>query len=574
MINASTAFMQKVNNGDIPLVRMQLITADGNAVWLEDGDFWGDTISFSEATSLDGEFTFGAAVIGGFNFSLTNFDRSLDDVDFGGAVAMPFVYYEINGVKEYLPKGVYYINSHVTSGNIVRCTAFDGLKLFDQSQTEITYPITFKNLVTQLCNANGITLATTNPKNGSFQLPKPDLGEGTVATDRQILSYACEVTGNFARMDEQGRLVIGWYDFENTQDVSATFDGKSLWTKPTSVTGIRIDAGSGSGALMAMSIDPNGNLMYMRSSQVSDTFTINDSGEMIATTDSGATYTIVDGSLIRTGEEIVPDTDDSSAGNNISILYGTDECVIDIKENPFVTISNIQQICQMVSRSIFGIGFRPGTLPILSNPCLQAGDVLRVTDSTTGNNYNFPITSLSYTRNIIENLTCAFRDTEDADLRPTGSYTMRRDVSAAMEQAKVADALARAAQSMAETSGYQPYIISDKGTAFTVDTDVTLTAVIYDKEMNEVDPEGTMVIYRWWVTKDGIRASYLNGGKQFTIPVDDSLCEFAAGIYFETKDITEGVNPFLLSKRGDTVVLTNRAGTPLSVRAADEVVTS
>lgn len=569
MISASPAFIQRVNNGDIPHVRMQLTTASGRVVWLEDGDFWGDTVTFSEATSNDGEFKFGSAVIGGFNFGLTNFYRSLDDVDFSGAVCIPFLYYDINGTKEYLPKGVYYVNSHVTSGNVVRCTALDGLKLFDQSQTEITFPIKFKDLVSRLCQANGITLATENPKNGDFQLPNPKLNDGTVLTDRQMLSYACEVTGNFARMDEQGRLAIGWYDFENAYNVTATFDGKSLWTKPISVTGIRIDAGSGSGALMAMSVDPNGNLIYMRSSQVSDTFTLNDRGELIAHVESGATYSIVDGALMRTGEELLPESSETHPNDNISILYGSDDYVVDIMENPFVDISNIRQICEMVSKSIFDVGFRPGTLPVLSHPCLQAGDVLHVTDNITGKDYYFPITTLSYTRQIIENLTCAFKTKEDSDLRPSNSYTMRRDVNAALEQAKTADDLAQAAQEMAEKSGYQLTVVSDKGSAFNQNTTANLTGTIYDRDMNLIDPEGTEMVIRWWVAQDSNSATYLNGGKTITVAVDDSLCDYSAGIWFETMPLSEvGYDPFMLSTRNE-LVLTTRDGVPLTVRAAE-----
>ena len=88
-------------------------------------------------------------------------------------------------------------------------------------------------------------------------------------------------------------------------------------------------------------------------------------------------------------------------------------------------------------------------------------------------------------------------------------------------------------------------------------------------DMNEVDPQGTDVIYRWWVAKDGVRASYLGGGKWIKVPVSDQLCDYAAGIYFETKDISEGINPFLLAKRNDAVILTTRAGVPLSARAAE-----
>ena len=574
MISASAAFMQKVNNGDIPFVRMQLTTSSGRTIWLEDGDFWGSSISFNEATSQDGAFSVGDAVIGGFSFSLTNFDRSLDSIDFEGAVVVPLIYYpDIEDADDrYIPKGVFYVTSHTTSGNIIRCTAMDGLKLLDQSSTSITYPTTVQNLIQTICTANNITLATQNIPHGSFVLnapPNDSSGNSTVITDRQMLSYACQCVGCFAKMNELGYLEVKWYDFENPVQITTTFDGKSLWTAPIAVTGLNIEAGNGVGAIMAMSIDANGNITYMRSSEVSDFFTLDDDGTLYATANSGVTYTIdTSGHLIRQGEEIVvPATDDGES--SINVLYGTDDRVIKISGNPYITLANLVTVCENISNAIFGKFFRPGTLPVLGNPCLQAGDVLQVTDRNTGLVYLMPVTSTSYDKSLTQNVNCAFEQKEDADLRPSASYNMRVSVANAMAQAQAADELAQAAKELAETSGYQPYIVSDKGTAFTTDTTATLTAMIYDMEMNEVDPQGTDVIYRWWIAKDGIRASYLDGGKWLTVYVSDTLCDYAAGIYFETKDISEGINPFLLAKRNDTVILTNRAGVPLAVRAAE-----
>ena len=572
MISASTAFMQKVNNGETPFVRMQLTTSSGRTIWLEDGQFWGSSVSFNEATSQDGAFTVGDAIIGGFNFSLTNFDRSLDSIDFEGAVVVPFIYYDINGTREYLPKGIFYVSSHSTSGNIIKCTAYDGLKLLDQSSTTITYPITVQNLVQTICTANNITLATQSIPHGSFRITEPlkdSSGNSTVITDRQKLAYACQCIGCFARMNEEGHLEVKWYDFENPVNISTTFDGKSLWTATIAVTGLNIEVGNGSGALMAMSIDGNGNLNYIRSSEVTDVFHIDSAGRLVATVSSGATYVInTSGELIRTGEEIVVPSSDTG-NDNITVLYGTDDRVIKISGNPYITVANLVTVCENISEAIFGKSFRPGTLPVLGNPCLQAGDVLQVTDRANGTVYLMPITSTSYGKSLTQNIICAFEQKEDADLRPSSSYNMRVSVANAMAQAQAADELAQAARDLAETSGYQPYIVSDKGTAFTADTTATLTAMIYDMEMNEVDPQGTDVIYRWWIAKDGIRASYLDGGKWLTVYVADTLCDYAAGIYFETKDISEGINPFLLAKRNDTVILTNRAGVPLSVRAAE-----
>ena len=506
MISCSTAYKAKINNGDIPLVRMQLITASGRTIWLEDGQIWGNSIDFSEATSQDREFSVGSAIIGGFNFALTNFDRSLDSIDFSGAMVLPFLYFEIEGENEYLPKGIFYVTSHTTSGNIIRCQAMDGMKLLDQSNTSITYPITVTNLITSICTANGITLDTSSIPHGSFRLgtPRDAAGDAMTLTDRQKLAYACQCVGCFAKMNESGHLIVGWYDFANPTTLTTTFDGKSLWTSPISVTGIRVK--------------------YRKKN-------------------SDNTYT------------------------DAEYLYGTDDRVVKIEDNPYVEEGNYNTICGYVSSAIFNKTFRPGSLPLLANPCLQAGDVLSVTDRLGNYTYLFPVTSTTYNKQITQNAVCAFEGKEDDDLRPSRSYNMSVSVDAAIRQAQSADALARAAQEMAETSGYQPYIISDKGTAFTYDTTADLTAVIYDREMNEVDPDGTDVIYRWWITKDGMSAKYLDGGKTITIPVSDSLCDYAAGIYFETKDISEGVNPFLLSNR-NSLVLTDRSGVPLSVRAA------
>ena len=576
MISCSEAYKAKINNGEVPLMRMQLTTQSGRTIWLEDGQFWGSGVSFNEATSQDGAFTVGDAVIGGYNFSLTNFDRSLDSIDFEGAVVIPFVYFDIDGTKEYLPKGVYYVASHSTSGNIIKCTAYDGLKLLDQSNTTITYPITVQNLVQTVCTANGITLATQSIPHGSFVLnepPKDSGGNSTVITDRQKLSYACQCIGCFAKMDELGRLEVKWYDFDNPVDISTTFDGKSLWTAPITVTGLQVELGDGSFSTMEMSVDGNGILNYIRSSDVTDTFEIDSSGRMIANVSSGATYTVnTRGELVRTGEEIVVPTENSS-NSSITILYGTDDRIIKISGNPYITIANLKTVCENISEAIFGKLFRPGTLPVLANPCLQAGDVLQVTDRSNGNVYLIPITSTSYDKTLSQNVICAFEQKSDADLRPTSNYNMRVSVEDAMAQAQAADELARNAQSIAEESGLQPIVVSDKGTAFAYDTTATLTAVIYDREANEVDPQGTDYIYRWWKTADATAGRYINGGKEIEVEVADSLCDYSAGIYFEVLNKDRSIYPFALSKRNDAVILTTRDGKLLTARAAEGVQT-
>jgi len=563
MITASTAFMQKVNNGETPSIRMQFISAVGQSFWIEDDRFWADSISFSEATSNDGSFDVGSAIIGVFNFTLNNFDRFFDNIDFAGAVVVPLVYYTIDGVNEYVSKGVFYISTHKTSGNIINCTAMDALKFLDQAQTDITYPITVQDLVETICTANNITLATQTITNGSFIIPGIP-AEGLVLTDRQMLSYACQATGNFAKMNEEGELIVSWYDFDNVNDVTSTFNGKSLWTTPIEVTGIRVSIGNVTGQIMAVSIDGNGELQYIRESEIPDTFYINSDGQLISVSSSGATYAIVDESLMRTGEQLPV----SEETKDVSIIYGSDEHVITIADNPYITVSNVFEVCRMISERIFGFSFRPGSIPVLSNPCLQAGDVLRINDHITGLIYMFPVTMLVYNKTLTETIHCAFESKEDVDLRLPSDYSIKVSVRQAIDQAVQADTIARAAQEMAEVSGYQLTVMSDKGNAFNTDTEAELTGTIYDRNMNLIDPDGTEYIIRWWVAQDSVSAKYLDGGKTITVPIDDSLCDYTAGVWFEARPIEDGIDPFTLSNRSEAV-LTTRDGTPLTVRAAE-----
>ena len=569
MISVSTAFMQKINNGEIPSIRMQMVTADSRTIWFENSQLWSESVSFSEATTQDGTFSVGSAVIGSFSFTLNNFNRYLDNVDFAGAVVIPIISFD--GLTENVSKGVYYISKHTTNGNVIRCVALDGMKLFDEHRTTITYPTTVQSLVESLCTANNITLATTTIPHGDFVLAEPlnASGEPLVLTDRQKLSYACQCIGCYAKMNNMGELEIKWYDFANPIGVTTTFSGKSLWTLPIEVTGISVLVGDSNGALMAMSIDSNGMLNYIRSDEITDTFPINASGEMIATVESDATYAIdSNGYLIRTGEELT--TPDVSNGVTNVVLYGTDERVINVSDNPYITIGNVVSVCENISSGIFGITFRPGTLPILANPCLEAGDVLRVTDTASGLVYLIPITSTTYNKGLIQNVTCAFESKEDEDLRPNSNYNVRVSVQNALDQAKAADEAAQAAMDAAQQSGYSLTILSSQGMAFSFDTSADLRAIIYDNEMNEIDPDGEEYLYRWWVAQDASSNRYLDGGKEIVIHIADPLCDYAAGIYYELLEVERGNYPFALCNRS-SAILTTRDGKMLTARAAERV---
>lgn len=386
MISATTPFMDKVNNGDVPMYRMRLLTADGTIRWIEEGQFWEGGISFSAGTSSNGSFDIGAAVIGCFNFSLNNFNGDFDDVDLKGAIVNPYAYYTINNEMVAIPKGQFYVATHKTSGHIINCTALDGLKLFDQSNTSIVYPVTVESLIRYLALENNITVADSSIPNGSYVIQEDP---GTTMTDRQKLSYACQITGNYAMMNGDGELHVGWYDFQNPVSLSTTFDGKDLWTEPITITGLAV------------------------------TITIDDDADV---------EDIIDGTSYEIGVEVtVKDKD-------VTFLYGTDDYVIYIKDNPYINAGNLIAIGEAVGLKVTGHTIRPGSLPILSNPCIEAGDVLQITDRVKDYTYLLPVTNFTSNRLLTQLVTCDFEAKEFGDLRPSSEYNIKKIIEQTVDQ--------------------------------------------------------------------------------------------------------------------------------------------
>ena len=416
MISASNSFKEKIANGEIPKYRIRLLTAAGVSSWIENDKLWADGISFSDGVSSSGSFDIGSAIIGSFNFILNNFDGTFDDVDFKGAIVYPYAYFEEDGVMDSIQKGTFYVATHKTTGYIIRCTALDGLKLLDQSDTYIQYPVTVESLIRQVATQNGITVANTSIPGGSKVIA--DAPEDSM-TDRQKVSYACQISGNFARMTSDGKLYIGWYDTQNPVVINTTFDGKDLWTNPIAITGLsaKITPNADNTPVKLMKVPSDtSHLTIIDTAITKAQITISNGSITVVPSSLSTYYTIIGGYLYRTGEAVSAE---------MEVLYGTDTNVLYIEDNPYVTVEDIGDIANAVGARVTGVTIRPGSLPILSDPCIEAGDVLQITDRVTQDVYLFPVTNYTYNRALTQKVTCDFTDIEYDDIRPSVEYDLK-----------------------------------------------------------------------------------------------------------------------------------------------------
>ncbi len=114
------------------------------------------------------------------------------------------------GVFEYVPLGYFYVTEIQRKANNVNLTALDGMLLFD---TPVGEPGSSspRNFIVHACQRAGVTLGTSIGEidalpNAGILLAAPDASK--IKTCRDLLMWACQLMGAFARMNRSGQLEI------------------------------------------------------------------------------------------------------------------------------------------------------------------------------------------------------------------------------------------------------------------------------------------------------------------------------------------------------------------------------
>ena len=122
---------------------------------------------------------------------------------------------------EYVPLGVFIADMPERRRSaVVNLTAQDRMKLFDRDASDwwnsLTFPLTVKQIFTQMCNYLGVPLATTGDFiNSSIRFATSPLVADAL-TFRDILKWIAGGAGGYARFTRDGALELAWF---NTQDI-------------------------------------------------------------------------------------------------------------------------------------------------------------------------------------------------------------------------------------------------------------------------------------------------------------------------------------------------------------------
>ena len=372
--------------------RAAITLPDGNVLRLPASDFKSGGIKLSEATSGSGSFDLGAAVIGKLTLTLNNSDGHFNIVNFiGGQVSSVQIGVMLQDHSvEWIPLGAFDIDSVKYAGSAAEIVAYDMLGRADRELPAVACPVTLGSLMRTICTHCGIIWSGQSFLHDDYAveaLPEK-------ATCRDVISYAAALAGSYARMSREGELTFGWYGY-NTPcwDAEAWLDG-----------GIFPDAASGDNADGGDFSDYDDNPTDGGRNDFRGLCVI--SNPKSAAGDKALTIT---GIVFRSPDEQHSALDED--GNEmietvpgISYICGSDEYAFDLSENPLLT-HDVPEVLTALGEKLNGESFSPISISCPSNPALEAGDIVAVTDRR-GNTYRAYINRCEYRFGSPQALSC------------------------------------------------------------------------------------------------------------------------------------------------------------------------
>ena len=396
------------NLGNIKIItgaELAVVLADDTQLTIDSEHISMNGIVLDDSTSVDGQFTIGAAVTGQLTITILNEDELYSPYNFRDATCQLTLLgvEEIPDDEEEMEEdsiiiGQYNIVDYTYDGSDITLTAYDNLSKFDFPCTEtkgetVTFPMTLTALVQTAARICGVTLVSQlSPiPNGSYSVAQQPEGWDTM-TWHDVIAYCAQLGGVYAKVDKYGRVFFDWY---NINAIPEGYDGGTFDTQDTPYSdGDELDGGD---------------FTYTTADSADGgTFTYPADMHFI---DSPYSLTIDTDDVAITGLKVVLATADNiNADENTqdytTALYGTDGYVVTISGNPFIqTTAQADAIKDFLGAVVTGLWFRPLNATIDDDLSIEAGDQAYIT-GVDGNTYQCFISHVTYTTYAATTIAC------------------------------------------------------------------------------------------------------------------------------------------------------------------------
>lgn len=360
---------------------------------LSNSELWAGGFSYEEAVSEDNNFTaLGSVIIGSAKIILDNIDGEYTQYDFSGATVVLYLGMELTENDttrlEKFKVGTYIVDETSYTGGRVTLSLLDYMEQFDRpySLSTLTYPTTLGLILQEACTKCGVTLDTTTFPHSDYTVQtKPS--EDSI-TFRDVVGYVATIAGRFAKCTVHGHLELKWFDTTSLDDYySNLVDGGTFdpWSTGTNYDGGTFNPWTEGDSYDGGSFTETNNVHYIHSLY----------SQNIALDD-----------VVITGVYInVKDERENATSDIITKHSGTDDYIIEINDNPFITVSTAQDVANWLGTQINGMRFRKLTVTHGSDPSIEAGDVGVVIDRKQ-NVYPILITRVDFAVDNTQTVVC------------------------------------------------------------------------------------------------------------------------------------------------------------------------
>ena len=403
MLGFSEEFIEK---SKVTKIWLNFTLSDGTQL-----EFHEDRVLFNgfvrdTSTTVDGQFTVGAAVTGKLTLHLDNTDDALSAYDFRGATVVAW----LGGVKpdetiEKVNAGRYYIDEYTYDGSNVTLVGYDDMVKFDvpckdsgfsfgTGHTQIKALIDY---ATSSAVANiPLWNATITVPTGYYLYQQPK--QWDTMTWHDVIAYCAQIIGCFAHIvyvPSPGtyQLKFEWYD--TSQLTSNQYDGGTFDTNTTPYSdGATLDGGS---------FNP------WNTGDVADGGAFGDrTGVHIIPSPYDLSVDTDDVQITGVSVTLDPSNNIEADENTQPYTYtlGDAGYVYEISDNPLVEIEyHARALCSFLNNRIYGMRFRPLSASVVENPAMEAGDVAIVTGRNE-NTYGCFLSHVTYSVNAATQISC------------------------------------------------------------------------------------------------------------------------------------------------------------------------
>ena len=375
MINASKEFRNLINKGVKVVNYADITLRDGTVLNLGPSDFSVGGFSITDKTS-NGKFEIGTAIAKTITVTIANHTNKFSAYDFYKSIIYMYVAVEKeDGTVLKERKGKYYVINPTTPGDTIKLSGVDSMCLFDKPYNpQKAFPATLQSILADCCTDCGVNIGFGEFNNWNFEVMNPPED----CTYRQVVSWVAQIAGCHARINNNDYLELVWYDIESLNRVNIEGGNYFVYENENLIDG--------------------GNFSNYESDLIIDGGSFTDYSPPNITKIKPPTVST--DNVVITGVKITY--------NKKEVLLGTEDYLINVKDNPFVADKE-NEICQYLADRLIGLSFRPLSCQMVNNPLFEPFDSCYVYDRK-GNVYFTLINSVTYTISGFTTLSCNAED--------------------------------------------------------------------------------------------------------------------------------------------------------------------